>query len=152
MNKKIIGAIVGSVSLAIVTSVGLGVYALSKTAKNNTQEENKPLNRDKNYEHVTISTYFDKSKIKQEIVKLDENNNEFKPILDKTKFQHNIESLVRNALSKIDRFKNSANNYKIVVSYQFTNKKSVALDVVWYIPKSNPYHYYDQFQISLNAN
>lgn len=151
MNKKVITAITASVSLAIIGSVSLGIYALSITDKDKENNKStKPLNRGDDYEQVNLSTHFDKSKIKDLIVVID--NEKTKPILDKDKFKHYIDLLIKDALGKIERFKNHLDEYKVVISYQFTSNCSIALDVVWYIPKSNAYHYFDQFEILLKAN
>lgn len=146
-NKKIITAITATVSLAIIASVCLGVYALTYNSNKNIQSPNKPLNRGSNYEHVDLTSHLDKSKLKDLMVVI--NNDKTHSIFDKNKFKHYIESLIRNALSKIERFKNNANDFKIIISYQFTSDCSISIDVIWYLLKSNPYHYYDQIQISL---
>jgi hypothetical protein len=148
MNKKVVCAITASVCLAIIASVGLGVYALSLSNKKNEQQNKKPLNRGNDYEQVNLSTKLDKSKIKDLIVAIDSQNHD-KLDFNREKFKHNIESIIRDGLTKIDRFKNRVNEYQITISYQFTNPQTIALDVVWNIPTSNSYHYYDQFEISL---
>ena len=150
MSKKIISAITASVSVAIITSISLGVYALTRNNKDDSKQT-KPLNRGSDYEQINLSTKFDKSKIKDLLVTIGNDSIEG-PSFNRNKFKHNIESLVRDALSKIDRFKNHVNDYQIAISYQFTSQQSIALDVVWYIQNNNPYHYYDQFQFLLKAN
>jgi hypothetical protein len=70
-------------------------------------------------------------------------------IIDENNFRKDIEYILRNALSKITKFENNVSKYTIEINYQFLNSKNVAMDVVWYMPSDHPYHYYDQFQISL---
>lgn len=146
MHKNVIIAITATVSLSIIASVGLGTYVLTNRSQDNDKETIKPLNRGNDYEKVDLSTYLDKAKIMDLIMRI---NQEKQFVFNEDKFKNNIEFLVRNALSKIDRFKNHASEYKIILSYQFNEEKAISIDVVWHLPKTNPYHYYDQFQILL---
>jgi hypothetical protein len=126
MNKKTIGAITGAISLSIIASVGLGTYALSVSSKEKDDNTIKPLNRGKDYEHVSIGEHIDKTKVQNSFTSYKKEH----CIFDETKFKHNIESLIRNAISKIGRFTNQVNNFQIDLSYQFTSNQTVAIDVV----------------------
>jgi hypothetical protein len=128
INKKVITAITAALSFSIIASVTLAIYSLSRSADKHDPSLNKPLNRGNNYEHVDLTNQFDKSKIKDLIVT--NNNDGTQSIFDKNKFKYHIETLIRSALSKIERFKNNVNNYKIVVSYQFTTNHTIAIDMV----------------------
>jgi hypothetical protein len=130
-------------ALTITSSVVLSAVVLTKQSIEN---ELKPTGRE-NYEHVSINYLLDKKEIYTKCLSFVDDAHQY--IIDNKKFKKNINTILRNALKKINRFATNINNHTIEVNYKLQNDKDVLVDIVWYIHSNNPHKYYDQFSISL---
>lgn len=152
ISKKTIDLISGGLSTVLIGSTAM--IGLSLINKNNSDEpkERKPMNRGDNYEHYKISYYLSKNEDLKKIISIYVKQDKYSKEINETKFVEEIKAIIKNIVGNIEKFKYSINKYKFELSYRInSNKDTVLIDLVWYIPITGyQKYYYDQFKISLS--
>jgi hypothetical protein len=144
LNKKICSIGCASLALCITGGIVLASLAISHDDKKQNDDKNKTPSYHPNCDHEQISSFIDRNYFAKKCLSSKDNL-----IIDETKFRENIGDIFKFALKKMNKFTNNADSYTIELNYQFVNEKIVDIDVVWYLPGTNPLKYYDQFEISL---
>jgi hypothetical protein len=122
-NKKIISLGCATLATSIIGTTVLASLALKQEEKKQTKEKTPACHP--NYDHEYISSFIDHNYfIKKCLANFDH------LIIDEAKFRENIGDMIKNALKRMNKFSNNANNYTIELNYQFVNETSVNLDVV----------------------
>ncbi|MDR2369493.1 MAG: hypothetical protein LBD63_02595 [Mycoplasmataceae bacterium] len=142
INKKI--GTIGCATLALCVIGGTVISSLAITHDNKKETKNTTPSYHINYDHEEINCFVNRNDFAKKCLTTKDNL-----MIDEQKFRENIGDILKSALKKMNKFANNADSYTIELNYQFINPQTTDLDVVWYLPGTNPHKYYDQFEISL---
>jgi hypothetical protein len=125
-KQKLISIGCATLAIAIIAASAMAALAISHNGDNNGDSNRKKPNGRQNYDHELIGPLVSKDTIVSKCIDYKDNTLN----INEQKYRDSIESIIRSALKKVNKFESNADSYSIELNYQFVNSKTIATDVV----------------------
>jgi hypothetical protein len=125
-KQKLISVGCATLAIAIIVASAMAALAISHSNDDNDGSKEKKPDGRQNYDHELIGPLISKDTIASKCIDYKDSVLN----LNEQKFRDSIESIIRSALKKVNKFESNADSYSIELNYQFVNTKTIATDVV----------------------